>query len=182
MFPESSIWKVILLVLVVGVFGFLAYVATRPDTFRVSRSLTIQASPEKLFPMINEMMAFNQWNPYQKKDPNIKGTYSGPAAGPGATYQFEGNKEAGKGSIAITGATANTQVAMALKMTEPVEISNALAFTIQSDGPASRVTWAMEGPLPYLFKMVHVFINMDKMVGSDFEAGLASLKALAEKP
>jgi hypothetical protein len=173
-------WKMFVAILVVVIAAFLLYATTRPDTFRVARSVTIQAQPDKLFPMINDMKSFNQWNPYVKKDPNMKGVYSGPAAGPGATYKFEGNKEAGKGSIAVTASTPSSQVVMSLKMTDPVEISNLITFWLQPEGGATRVTWAMDGPVPYLFKIVHLMIDMDKMVGTDFEAGLASLKALAE--
>ena len=173
-------WKIVLIVLLVALVAFFLFVTTRPNTFRVARSATIQASPEKLFPMINDMKAFNQWNPYVKKDPNMKGVYSGPAAGPGSTYLFEGNKEAGKGSIAVTASTPNSQVEMALKMTDPVDISNVVTFMLQPEGSATRVTWSMDGPVPYLFKIVHLFMDMDKMVGRDFETGLASLKALAE--
>ncbi|MEO8385590.1 MAG: SRPBCC family protein [Betaproteobacteria bacterium] len=172
--------KIILIVLVVALVAFLLFVTTRPDTFRVTRSATIQAAPEKLFPMINDMKAFNQWNPYVKKDPKMKGVYSGPTAGPGATYTFEGNKDAGKGSIAVTDSSPNSKVVMQLKMTDPVEISNVVTFTLQPEGAATRLTWAMDGPVPYLFKIVHLFMDMDKMVGNDYETGLASLKALAE--
>ena len=128
------------------------------------------------------MKAFNRWNPYEKKDPNVKGTYSGPVAGPGAAYDFDGNKDVGKGRIAITGATPNSRVAMNLKMISPFEVDNNVTFGIAPEGNGTRVSWNMDGPVPYLAKIAHLIFDMDKMIGADFEAGLAGLKAIAEKP
>lgn len=174
--------KIILIVVVVAIAGVLLYATTQPDICRVSRSIVVQATPEQVFPLINDMPRFNTWNPFNKKDPNIKGTYSGPAAGPGAKYTFQGNNEVGSGDIEITESAAPSRVVMALNMTAPMKANNKITFTIQPEGGATRVTWGMEGEAPYFAKVIHVFVNMDKMVGGEFEKGLASLKALSETP
>ena len=172
--------KTILIAAIAAIGLFLIYVTTRPDTFKVVRSLQIKAPPDKIFPLINDLRSYNTWNPYVKKDPAIKLTYSGPAAGAGAQFLFDGNKDAGKGSIEVVATTPSSQVDMRLMMAEPFPIDNRVRYTLLPKDGGSEVTWAMEGPVPYIAKIAHLFFNMDKMVGTDFEAGLASLKALAE--
>ena len=172
--------KTTLITAAVAIAVFLIYVTTRPDTFKVARSTQIKAPPDKIFPLINDLRTYNTWNPYVKKDPAIKLTYSGPAAGAGAKFLFDGNKDAGKGSIEVVAATPPSQVDMRLVMAEPFPIDNLVRYTLAAKDGGSEVTWAMEGPVPYIAKIAHLFFNMDKMLGTDFEAGLASLKALAE--
>ena len=172
--------KTILIAAIAAIGLFLIYVTTRPDTFKVVRSLQIKAPPDKIFPLINDLRSYNTWNPYVKKDPAITLTYSGPMAGAGAKFLFDGNKDAGKGSIEVVAATPSSQVDMRLMMAEPFPIDNRVRYTLLPKDGGSEVTWAMEGPVPYIAKIAHLFFNMDKMVGTDFEAGLASLKALAE--
>ena len=172
----------LLLFFVVGTIALLVYAATRPDTFAVERSTTIAAPAEKLFPLINDMRQFNSWNPYARKDPAMKAEYSGAAAGPGAVCDFQGNKDVGKGRISITGADEPSRVTMQLDMWEPFEGHNEVNFTLAPDGPGTRVTWAMQGPSALKTKVMDIFISMDQMIGKDFEAGLANLKQLAEKP
>jgi len=169
----------------VVVGGILVLVALRPDTFQVRRSATIKAKPEQIFPLINDLHRFNTWNPFDKKDPNLKGSYSGPESGKGATYAFDGNKNVGKGSIEILDSAPASKVTMALHMLEPFRVDNRVDFTLKPAlGPeagATEVTWAMQGAVPYFAKIIHLFVNMDRMVGTEFEAGLASLKTIAEK-
>ena len=172
--------KTIALLFVAAVSGLLLFAATRPDTFQVQRSIRIKATPERLFPMINDLHQFNTWNPYNKKDPAMQGTYRGPASGPGAGYDFQGNKEVGKGSIRIVD-SAPRKVTMKLDMLEPFEGHNTIEFSLAPQGDATDVTWAMHGPSPFVAKLVGVFMNMDRMIGRDFEAGLADLKARAER-
>ena len=172
--------KTIFISVAVVIAVFSIYVTTRPDTFKVARSLQIKAAPDKIFPLINDLRAYNTWNPYAKKDAAIKLTYSGPAAGKGAKFLFDGNKDAGKGSIEVVAATPPGQVDMRLMMAEPFPIDNLVRYTVAPKDGGSEVTWAMEGPVPYIAKIAHLFFNMDKMIGTDFEAGLASLKVLAE--
>jgi hypothetical protein len=173
--------KTLALVALAAVGALLAYAATRPDTFRVQRSLVVNAPAAKLFPMVNDLRQFSAWNPYEKKDPAIRISYRGAASGPGAGYDFEGNKEVGKGSIDIVDAAAPAKVTMQLTMVEPFEGRNTVEFSLVPQGQATNVTWAMHGPSPFMAKLVGVFMNMDQMIGRDFEAGLANLKTLAER-
>jgi hypothetical protein len=165
-----------------GIAALLTYAATRPDMFRVERSVTIAAAPETIHPLINDMQRFNTWNPFNKKDPSMKGSYRGPTAGPGAAYDFEGNGNVGKGSVQIVEPTGPSRVSMKLDMTAPMEAHNRIDFTLVPQGAnRTQVTWAMQGPSPFIGKVMGVIFDMDKMVGGDFDAGLASLKALAEQ-
>lgn len=173
--------KIIASVVVVLVAGVLIVATTAPDTFRFQRTAAIEAPPEKIFPLINDLHRFNSWNPYEKKDPNIQGAYSGPTAGKGAAYAFSGNKDVGKGSVEITESVSPNSVSMRLTMLEPFEANNNVVFTLRPRGEATDVTWTIEGPVPYFMKIAHLFFDMDKMVGKDFEAGLAGLKAVAER-
>ena len=154
--------------------------AGRPGTFRVERSTTVQAPPEKIHALINDMRQFNTWNPYNRKDPAMRGEYRGPASGPGAAYHFEGNQDVGKGSLRIL-ATVARQVTMQLHMIEPFEGRNTVEFILAPQAGATQVTWAMHGPSPYLGRLAGVFFDMDRMIGQDFESGLAGLKAIAER-
>ena len=165
---------------VLAVAFVLLLAARQPDTFRVQRSALMAAPADRIFPLIADVRQMNTWNPFAKKDPAIRITYSGPAAGPGAAYAFEGNKEVGSGSLRVTEAAVPTRVAMKLDMTAPMEAHNDILFTIAPEGGATRVTWAMQGPCPFLGKVMGVIFNMDKMVGGAFEEGLAELKAHAE--
>lgn len=167
-----------LVVLAIAVVAAMA--SQRPDTFRVSRSTSIAAPAEKIFPLINDVHAFNSWNPYAQKAPEMKGSYSGPSAGPGAHYDFESRK-AGSGSFEIVQASAPSQLKMRLLMTAPFKADNLITFSIVPQGQAAKVTWAMEGPAPFVSRFMRVIFNMDKMIGTDFEAGLANLKARAER-
>jgi hypothetical protein len=159
--------------------ALLAYAATRPDSFHIERSVRIAAPANAIYPLIADLHRFNTWNPFNKKDPQVQGRYHGPASGPGAAYDFAGDKS-GKGSLTITEATAPEQVRMRLDMSEPMAASNDIRFTLVPQGDATQVTWRMSGATPYLAKVIHVLIDIDRMVGGDFESGLASLKALAE--
>jgi carbon monoxide dehydrogenase subunit G len=177
----KTILFIVLGLAVLAVAIVLLLAVRQPDTFRVERAARIAAPPERIFPLINDMRQMNAWNPFVKKDPNLKGSYSGPASGPGAAYSFEGNKEVGSGSLRIVGATVPTSVAMKLDMTAPMKANNDILFSLVPEGQATRVTWSMEGPCPYLGKVMGVIFNMDKMVGGTFETGLADLKAKAER-
>ena len=153
--------------------------ASRPDTFRVERTATVKAPPEKLHGLINDMRQFNTWNPYSRKDPAMRAEYQGPASGPGAALLFEGNKDVGKGSLRIVD-TAPQKVTMQLHMLEPFEGRNTVEFILSPLAGATQVTWAMHGPAPYISRLVGVVFDMDRMIGRDFETGLAGLKARAE--
>lgn len=159
----------------------VAYAATRPDDFRIARTTHIAAPPERVFAMINDLRAMNAWNPFDKKqDPEIKGTYSGPADGVGARYDFDGSK-AGAGHVEIIESTAPRHVAMRLIMSRPMACDNRIDFTIEPNGTGSEVTWAMSGKSQFMGKLCGLLFNVDKMCGGAFEKGLADLKVLAEQ-
>jgi len=172
--------KTLALIVAAGLALLLIYAATRPDSFRIERSARIQASPDKVYGLISDLRQFQRWNPYERKDPSLKGSYSGAAAGPGAAYAWE-SKEVGSGRLEITAVQPARQVVMKLDFLKPFEAHNRAEFTLKPEGGATQVTWAMQGPSPYLSKLMGLVFNMDRMVGQDFEAGLNNLKTLAEQ-
>lgn len=173
--------KLIALVVVVLVGAVLAFAAAQPDRFTVRRAASIQAPPEKIFPLINDFSRWGAWSPYEKKDPAMKRSFSGPGAGKGAIYAWEGNGDVGQGRMEIAEAAAPSRVTLNLDFVRPFEAHNTVDFTLEPKGDATNVTWAMQGPMPFVSKVICLFVDMDRMVGSDFEAGLANLKAIAEK-
>ena len=173
--------KTVAIVIVISIAALLIFAATRPDTFRVQRTTTIKAPPEKIFPLINDFHSWGPWSPYEKKDPAMKRTYSGSPNGKGSLYEWEGNNEVGKGRIEILESSPPFKVTLNLDMIKPIEGHNIVEFTLQTQGNAANVTWAMHGASSYPAKVMGIFINMDTMIGKDFEAGLANLKAIAEK-
>jgi uncharacterized protein YndB with AHSA1/START domain len=171
----------IAIIVAVLVVVILIYAATRPDTFRIARSTSIKAPPEKVFPLVSDLHNFNIWNPFAKKDLNAKGTYSGPESGVGSAYAWEGNKNVGKGSMEVAQLTPPSEVVYKLDFISPFEAHNTATFTLVPEGENTQVTWTMAGPQPFMAKLMGVFMDCEKMVGPDFETGLAALKALAEK-
>jgi hypothetical protein len=168
-------------VVVIGIAGILAFAATRPDVFVVQRSASIKAPPDKIFPFINDFHQWPVWSPFEKIDPDMKRSYGAITVGKGATYGWEGNKNIGSGSMEIIDAPAPRGVTIKLDFTRPFEAHNVAEFTLQPAGAETNVTWSMRGPLPFFAKVVHVFMDMDKMVGSQFAEGLGKLKAAAER-
>jgi carbon monoxide dehydrogenase subunit G len=173
--------EIIAIVVIVLIAGVLVVAAMRPDTFQVQRTATINAPPEKIFPLINDFNRWPSWSPYENKDPAMRRTVSGAASGKGAVYEWEGNAKVGKGRIEITDASAPSRVTIKLDMIKPMEGHNVVNFTLEPQGSATHLTWAMRGSYAYVAKLMGLFFNMDKMIGNDFEVGLANLKTLAEK-
>lgn len=163
------------------IVGILIVAAMKPDEFRVERSIVIKTPAEKIFPLVNDLRAFSTWSPYDKIDPAMKRTYSGPASGVGAVYAWEGNDQVGTGRMEITHSTPNESVLIQLDFQEPMEAHNTAAFTLKPEGDGTRVSWAMFGPAPFLSKVITVFFSMDSMVGDQFAEGLNNLKSLSEK-
>ena len=149
--------------------------------FRVQRAASIKAPPDKVFPFINDFKRWEAWSPWEKKDPAMKRSFGATTGGKGATYAWEGNKDVGQGSMEITQSVPSSRIALKLDFVKPFEGHNVVEFTLEPKGDATQVTWTMAGETPYFAKIIHVFINMDSMVGKDFEAGLANLKSIAEK-
>jgi len=174
-------FKKIAIVVVLLIAALLAYAATRPDTFRVQRAASIKAPPEKIFALLNDFQRWEAWSPWEKKDPAMKRAFSVVTSGKGAVYSWEGNKEVGQGRMEIAEAVPPSKLAIKLDFLKPFEAHNTVEFTLAPKDGATNVTWAMQGDTPYLAKIVHVFLNMDSLVGKDFETGLANLKAAAEK-
>lgn len=173
--------KTLAVLVVVLLAALLGYAATLPDTFQVERSTTIDAPPEKVFPLVEDFHQWSAWSPWEKLDPAMQRTHSGAAHGEGAVYEWKGNSKVGQGRMEITDATSPSRVTIKLDFLEPFEAHNVADFTLQPQGNATQVTWAMHGPSPYLTKVMSVFASMDRMVGKDFETGLANLKATAER-
>jgi uncharacterized protein YndB with AHSA1/START domain len=172
--------KIILIVLAVAIAAVLIYAAMRPDTFRVERSASIKAPPEKVFARINDLKGWGAWSPYEKKDPAMKRSFGATTSGKGAIYEWQGNKNVGKGRMEITDAAPPSKIVIRLDFFEPFEAHNTAEFTMDRNGDVTTVTWAMYGPANFVSKLMGVFFNMDKMIGTDFEAGLANLKAISE--
>ncbi len=150
------------------------------DTFRIARSTTVAASPDRIAPHIQDFRAWERWSPYEKLDPQMKKTFSGAERGAGASYAWEGNSKAGAGSMTIIDATPQ-KVSIALHFTKPMRSENTAEFALEPDGAGTRVTWTMIGPMNLMMKVMSVFMNMDKMIGRAFEEGLGNLKDLVEK-
>jgi uncharacterized protein YndB with AHSA1/START domain len=172
--------KIAGILMLVFIAGVLIVAATRPDVFRVERSTSIKAPPEKIFPYINDFKQWGVWSPWEKKDPALRRSY-GTTSGKGATYAWEGNTDVGVGSMEIAESVPPSRVAIKLNFVKPFEARNDVVFTLEPRGDATSVRWTMRGNTPYFAKIIHLFFDMDKMVGSDFEAGLAALRAAAEK-
>ena len=175
-----KILLIIFIVLVLAILAIVGYAATRPDLFELQRSTSIKAPPEKIYPLIANFQNFILWSPFER-DPEMKRTFSGPDEGVGAVYAFEGNSNVGAGRIEITGATPPNQLVMQLDFLRPMKATNTVTFTLVPKGDSTEVTWAMSGKNSLMAKIMHVFMNMDKMVGGSFEQGLADLKTRAEQ-
>ncbi len=172
--------KLILIVAVVAIVAVLVLAATRPDVFRVERTAAIKAPPEKIFPFINDFHSWAAWSPWEKMDPALKRSFSGPPTGKGALYAWEGNSKVGSGSMEITESSPPGRIVIKLDFIKPFEGHNIAEFTLVPGGESTSVTWAMHGPSPFMAKIMHVFFSMDRMVGGSFEEGLVNLKAAAE--
>ncbi|MCE9592677.1 MAG: SRPBCC family protein [Planctomycetes bacterium] len=174
-------FKKIVIVLVVLIGAILAYAATQPATFRVERSATISAAPEKLFPLIDDFHRWAEWSPWEKLDPAMERTFSPTASGKGATYAWRGNSDVGAGKMEIKESVPNSKITIQLDFLEPFAATSVSEFTLEPQGSSTTVHWVMSGNNNYIAKVMCVFVSMDKMVGKDFETGLANMKAAAEK-
>jgi uncharacterized protein YndB with AHSA1/START domain len=161
--------------------AILVFAATKPDAFRVQRSATIKAPPEKVFLLINDFHSWGAWSPWEKIDPAMKRTYSGPPSGTGAVYAWEGNSRIGAGRMEITNSTPSSRIAIKLDFLKPMEGHDVAEFTLEPRGDSTTVTWAMSGPSPYYSKVMQVFVSMDRMIGGEFETGLGTMRTIAEK-
>lgn len=174
-------FKKIAIVLVVLIGGFLAFAATRPATYHVERSTSIAAPAEVVYGNVDNFKTWSVWSPWDKMDPQMQKTFSGPERGVGASYAWQGNKKVGKGSMTITAVEPAKSATYRLEFLEPFAAVATTLFTITPEGEnASKITWAMDGHNNFAGKIFSVFMNMDQAIGTDFEKGLAALKILAE--
>ena len=174
-------WEIVVVAIVVLIAAVLILAATRPKSFRVQRATSIGAPPDRIFPLINDFKHWGSWSPYEKKDPAMKRTFLGEASGKGAVYEWDGNAQVGKGRIEIIDTSAPSRVTIKLDMIKPMEGHNRVEFTLEPEGDGTNVTWAMSGDSAYIAKVMGVVFSMDKMVGGEFEKGLADLKIIAER-
>jgi len=166
-------------VIAVAAAALLTYAASRPGSFRIVRSATIQAPPEKLLPLINDFHRWSVWSPYEKLDPEMKRTFSGAASGPGAIYGWSSEGKAGAGRMEIIDQDPS-KVVIKLDFDRPFKAHNTAEFTLTPVGGATTVAWAMHGPSPFISKVMGLVFSMDALVGKDFEVGLANLAAAVE--
>ena len=172
--------RLIAFVIAFLVAAVLIYASTRPDTFRVERSTHIKAPPAKIYAVMSDFRRFPEWSPYEHRDPAMKRTLGAVTSGPGALYKWTGNSQVGSGRMEITAVSPPSSVTIKLDMIKPMEGHNIVEFTLTPDGDSTTVTWAMHGPSPFISRLIGIFINMDRMIGTDFETGLATLKTSIE--
>jgi hypothetical protein len=171
---------IIAIILAIAIALVLIFAAGKPDTFRVTRAATIKAAPETIFPLIADFHEWGKWSPWEGRDPALKRTFSGAERGTGAVYAWDGNRNVGAGRMEITRTTVPSEIVIKLDFIKPFEGHNIAEFTLSPQGSGTDVTWVMHGPAPFMSKVMQVFMNMDRMIGRDFEAGLANLKTIAE--
>ncbi len=174
-------WLLYAFLALAGVIAVILLVASRrPDDFRTERSTVVSAAPERIYPLIANLRAMNTWNPFVEPDPAVRITYAGPEQGKGATQTFAGNRNVGEGRVEILEAVAPARIDMRLQMFKPFKADNLVEFRLTPEAGGTRVSWAMSGKQPLLAKVMTLFIDCDRMVGGQFEKGLAQLKAQAE--
>ena len=176
-----KILAIIGVVVVVAIAAILIYAATKPNSFRVERTATMNAPAEKIFPYIDGLKRWAEWSPYEGRDPEMKRAYSGPESGKGAIYEWDGNKNVGTGRMEILNSTPPHKVVIKLDFLKPFEGHNTAELTVEPKGGQTIVTWAMYGPSTFMTKLIGTFMDMDNMIGRDFAAGLAKLKTIVEK-
>jgi hypothetical protein len=176
-----KIISVIAVVLAIGIAAVLVLAMTKPDTFRVERGLVVRAPAEAIYPLVADFHRWTDWSPYENRDPAMKRSYGGAEQGKSATYAWDGNNNVGAGHMEILEVSTPSRLRIKLDFVRPFEGHNTAEFTFVPQGDATLVTWAMYGPAPLMSRLMQVFINMDTMIGKDFEAGLANLKKLTEK-
>lgn len=175
------ILKFIILGLFIGVGGLLLFTATRPDSFSVDRAIDIKASAAKIFPYLNDFHKSLAWSPWEAADAQMKREYNAISAGKGAAYAWHGNRDAGKGRMEILESRINERVVIALHFDQPMATDNRVEYVLTAKGEYTNVKWSMRGPMPFIARFAALFMDMDKMVGGQFEKGLQRLKEISEK-
>src|SRR5438552_3638984 len=176
-----EIIAIIAVVLAIAVAVVLVLALTKPNTFAVQRAVSIKAPAEKIFASINDFHQWGTWSPYENKDPAMKRTYSGAESGKGAVYAWDGNSNVGSGRMEILDISVPSKIVIKLDFFKPFEGHNTAEFTMLPQGDVTHLTWTMTGPAVFMSRVMQVFMNLDRMIGRDFETGLANLKKLTEK-
>jgi hypothetical protein len=172
--------KTILIVAAVALAGLLIFIAMQPSEFRVVRSATVAAPQETVFTLVNDLHRWDAWSPWARLDPGMKQTYEGPPAGVGAVCSWVGNSKVGEGRMTITESRPHDLVRLRLEFLKPFASTSDTELTFQPQGDRTALTWTMTGPMNFISKAMSLFMNMDKMIGGDFEKGLASLDQAAQ--
>ena len=170
----------ILLIIVSIAVVLAAVIASQPSAFRIVRSATIAVPPETVFPYVNDLRKWEAWSPWAKMDPDCKMTFEGPAAGTGASYAWSGNSKVGEGNMLITESEPCGLILIKLQFLKPFKATHTVEFTFKPAGNETLVTWAMSGTNNFLAKTIVLIMNCDKMIGGQYEKGLADMKALVE--
>jgi uncharacterized protein YndB with AHSA1/START domain len=171
---------VLVAILVLAVAAVLVLASTKPAVFSVRRGIAIRAAPERVFGYVDDFHRWPAWSPWETRDPAMQRTLGGATSGTGAVYEWNGNKDVGQGRMEIVESTPFSRIAIKLDFLKPFEAHNMATFTFVADGDTTVVDWVMHGPNRFVSKIMQVFMDMDRMIGKDFEAGLAKLKAAAE--
>jgi hypothetical protein len=179
-----EIIAIIAVLLAIAIAIVLILAATKPDTFSIQRTAAVKAPADQIFPLVNNFHQWTSWSPWENKDPAMKRTYSGAESGRGAIYAWDGNKNVGSGRMEILDASSPSKIVIKLDFFKPFEGHNTAEFSFvpERNASATTITWVMHGPSSFMSKVIQVFMNLDSMIGRDFEAGLANLKRLTEKP
>ncbi len=167
-------------VVIAVVLMILAIVSRRPSTFQVDRKIVIAAAPNTIFGYLDDFRQWTKWSPWEGLDPNLKRTYGGAERGVGATYEWAGNSKAGQGAMSITEAVPGAKVSLDLRFLKPFATHHRTEFDLAATPQGTRLSWAMTGTNSLPMKVMGMFMSMDKMIGKDFEKGLAALKELCE--
>lgn len=167
-------------VMITAVIVVLLLAATKPNRFRVERSIGIAAPAGKIFPLLEDLRQQRFWSPWEQKDPDMKRTYSGAERGVGAIYEWDGDRNIGAGRQEIIAVTPSEKIEARIEFFRPMQASNRFEFLLEPAGNGTRVTWAIFGPMPFMSRVMSIFMSFDKMIGSEFEKGLSELKQLSE--
>jgi hypothetical protein len=174
-------WQIILIAAVMIVALFVIIVATRPSDFRYTRTGRMNAPVDVVFANVNDFHKWEAWSPWAKMDPNCKNTYSGPESGPGATFAWSGNKKVGEGRMTIMDTRPGEVIHIKLEFLKPFKATNTAEFTFKTEGTQTQVTWSMYGKCNFMSKAMGLIMNCEKMIGRDFEKGLANLDSASQE-
>lgn len=172
--------EIILVIFAVIIIAFVVIVAMQSSEFRVARSATMSVSAPAVFAQVNDFHKWEAWNPWGKIDPAMKQTYEGAPAGIGAIYSWVGNNKVGEGRMTLTESRPSDLIRIKMEFCKPFAATNTAEFTFKPAGNQTAVTWSMTGHNNFMAKAIHLFMNMDKMIGSQFDKGLASMKSVVE--